>query len=121
MEVGEKRRNMAATHETQYRLRNDKQSVYQIEASVTKSGKSGLDGAEITGTIQSPGGSKFTYLVEFGGDFVVTKENFTPEMFLHTAISIMESQIESKRHVDTWLQVYRHSGLTETRPLSEKK
>ncbi len=112
---------MAATHETQYRLRNDKQSVYQIEASVTKSGKSGLDGAEVTGVIKAPTGATFTYLVEFGGDFVVTKENFTPEMFLHTAISIMQSQIESKRHSDTWLHVHRHSGLTETRPLSEKK
>ena len=108
---------MSKTVEKQYRLRNDSKEVFQIEASVTREHKSGDQGAEITGTITHRAKKPFKYVVEFGGEFTKTKKNFTPEMYLHTAISIMESQIESKKHVDTRLWVHKDSGLTETSPL----
>jgi len=108
---------MANEYETQYRLRNDAKQLFTIKARVTRSGKSGLEGAEITAHIEHISGRSFTYVVDFGGEFVETKENFTPEMFLHTAVSIVEAQIESKKYRDTLLQVHCHSGLTQTSPL----
>lgn len=111
---------MANSHEKQYSLRNDSKQTFTIKAEVSKANPSGDQGAEITATIYHKSKLPFTYVVEFGGDFVKTKKNFTPEMYLHTAISIVESQIESKRHVDTLLSVHKASGLTETRPLQKK-
>ena len=108
---------MAATYEKQYSLRNESAQLFTIHAEVTRSGKSGLDGAEITAKIEHVSGKSFTYVVDFSGEFVETKENFTPEMFLHTAISIMEAQLESKKYFDTHIAVHRHSGLSDTRPL----
>lgn len=105
---------MAISFEKQYSLRNDAQEVFTIEAFVSKSNKSGDEGAEITAKISHPTVDPFTFVVEFGGEFVKTKANFTPEMFLHTAISIVESQIESKKYLDTRLKVHKDSGLTET-------
>lgn len=108
---------MGTSHNLEYRLRNSPAETFQIKAQVTKSGKSGLDGAQITSDIQYSGGRSFRFVVEFGGDFVSSKENFTPEMFLHTAVSIVCSQLESKRYQDTLLRVHSHSGLTQTSPL----
>ena len=108
---------MANTVDKQYSLRNDSKEVFSIQAEVTKEYKKGDQGAEITAKISHPDHEPFTYVVEFSGDFVKTKKNFTPEMYLHTAISIVESQIESKKYVNTQLRVHKHSGLTETAPL----
>jgi hypothetical protein len=108
---------MANTVDKQYSLRNDSKEVFTIKAEVTKEHKTGDKGGEITAKISHPNIETFTFVVEFGGDFVKTKKNFTPEMFLHTAVSIVESQIESKRYVDTALKVHKASGLTETSPL----
>jgi hypothetical protein len=105
---------MAINHETQYSLRNDSGQLFTIRAEVTRSGKSGTDGAEITASIEHISGATFTYVVDFGGEFTETKANFTPEMYLHTAISIMEAQLESKKYQATLLRVHRHSGLTDT-------
>ena len=110
---------MSKSHQTQYTLRNNPSDIFDISAEVTKSGKSGADGAEITAQIKHVSGHAFCYKVEFGGEFAETKENFTPEMYLHTAISIMQSQLESKRYEDTLLKVHRHSGLTDTSPLGK--
>lgn len=109
---------MHTSHKTQYSLRNSPNDIFEIAASVTKSGKSGLDGAQVTADIKHVSGRGFRYVVEFGGDFVATKENFTPEMFLHTAISIVQSQVESKRYRDTLIKVHAHSGLMETSALT---
>ena len=108
---------MSTTHQTQYSLRNDKSDTFQISAGVSKSYSSGEQGAEITADVCHPTHGEFKYVVEFGGEFTKTKMNFTPEMYLHTAISIVQSQIESKKYVDTRLRVHRDSGLTETSPL----
>lgn len=105
---------MGMNHRKNYSLRNDPSVSFEIEARVTQSGRSGLDGAQITSDIKGVNGGAFRVVVEFGGEFVATKENFTPEMFLHTAISIVESQLESKRYRDTLLKVHSHSGLTQT-------
>jgi hypothetical protein len=109
---------MSTRHQTQYSLRNDKSQTFQIDAEITRSGKRGDEGAEVTAKIQPFQGLPFTFVVEFGGEFVQTKQNFTPEMYLHTASSIVQSQIESKRYRDTLLRVHKHSGLTETSPLA---
>ena len=105
---------MAETIEKKYSLRNDEAHAFDIEAEVTKSGKTGDKGAEITAHIRGGPDLNFSYVVEFGGDFVKTKENFTPEMYLLTALSIIESQLESKRYLDTKLSVLNDSGLTLT-------
>ena len=111
---------MSISHQKSYSLRNDSKQTFKIEAEVTRSGKSGDEGAEIEARITGPGEQSFKFVVEFGGDFVETKANFSPEMYLHTALSIVESQIESKRYRDTFLQVHRHSGLTATMPLEDR-
>ncbi|MFA5504340.1 MAG: hypothetical protein WC314_01305 [Vulcanimicrobiota bacterium] len=108
---------MAKAIEKIYKLRNHPGEVFTIRAQVTKENPTGDLGAEITATITHLDKRPFRYVVEFGGDFVKTKKNFTPEMFLHTAVSIVESQIESQKHEDTRLRVYKDSGLTETFPL----
>lgn len=110
---------MHTSHTTQYSLRNSPTDIFEIAAGVTKSGKSGLDGAQVTADIKHVSGHSFRYVVEFGGDFVASKENFTPEMFLHTAISIVQSQVESKRYSDTLIKVHAHSGLMETNSLGK--
>lgn len=109
---------MATLHKTQYSLRNDKAQVFHIQAEVTRSYAAGDQGAEITALIERPRGEPFRYIVEFGGEFTKSKKNFTPEMYLHTAISIVCSQLESQRYYDTKLSVHRDSGLTETEPLN---
>jgi hypothetical protein len=108
---------MANTVDKQYSLRNDSKEVFTIKAEVTEEYETGAQGATITAKISHQTIKPFTFVVEFGGDFVKTKSNFTPEMYLHTAISIVESQIESKKYVDTRLKVSKDSGLTETSPL----
>lgn len=107
---------MSHQHQTVYRLRNHPGRLFTIDASVTREGK---DGTAITAQIAETGKAPFTYLVEFGGEFIASKEDFDAEMFLHTAISVVQSQIESLRHSPTRLRVHHASGLIETTPLSQ--
>lgn len=100
-------------------MRNDSKRIFQIQAEVTSGKKAGTSGADIKAVVSEGENQPFTYVVKFSDEFVATKKDFTPEMFLHTAISIVEAQIESKKHVDTLLRVHRHSGLIETSPLKE--
>ena len=108
----------SAKTEKLYSLRNDAKRTFAISAEVTSGTKAGTKGAEIKASISEGEGKPFTYVVKFSDEFCATKKNFTPDMFLHTAISIMEAQIESKKHVDTLLEVHRHSGLIDTQPLN---
>lgn len=103
-------------HQTVYKLRNHPGRAFTIDASVTKQG---ADGASITAQIAEMGGKEpFIYVVEFSGGFASTKPNFDGEMYLHTAISVMRSQLESLQHRSTRLRVHRASGLIETSPLN---
>ena len=101
-------------HQTVYKLRNHPNRVFEIDASVTESGPGG---ATITAHITEAGKEPFTYRVEFGHEFTASKANFDAEMYLHTAISVMQSQIESHKHRSTLLRVHRGSGLIDTEPL----
>lgn len=104
-----------SAHQTVYKLRNHPGRAFAIEASVTEER---ADGALITAKIQEQGKSQsFTYVVEFGGAFTESKPHFTGEMYLHTALSLVQSQIESLQHRSTKMRVFRTSGLTETTPL----
>ncbi len=105
-----------SAHQTVYKLRNHPARKFSIAASVTEER---ADGAVISATIKEEGKSaEFTYVVEFGGAFTETKRHFTGEMYLHTALSLMQSQLESLKHRSTLMKVYRTSGLTETAPLN---
>jgi hypothetical protein len=101
-------------HQTAYKLRNHPHRVFQIDASV---GKADAKGATITAQISEGDKPPFTYVVDFGGEFVATKSNFDGEMYLHTAISLICSQIESHQHRSTRIRVHRASGLMDTEPL----
>lgn len=105
-----------ASHRTEYKLRNHPQRVFDIDASLSKEGK---DGTSVTAQVQErrAGSEPFTYLVEFSDAFIATKPDFDGEMYLHTAISVIQSQIESHLHRSTRLRVHRASGLIETSPL----
>lgn len=103
-----------ASHKTEYKLRNHPHRVFDIDASVTQEGK---DGTTITAQVCERGKEPFTYVVEFSEGFIATKPDFDGEMFLHTAISVIQSQVESHLHRSTRLRVHRASGLIETTPL----
>jgi hypothetical protein len=101
-------------HQTVYKLRNHPARAFTIDASITHADS---DGAVITAQVTEQGKEAFTYVVEFSDGFTATKGNFDGEMYLHTAISVVQSQIESLRHGSTRLRVHRASGLIETSPL----
>ena len=112
---------MSEIVEQKYSLRNEPEKVFSVCAKILKEVSDKEPGAEIEARIESESGQSFTYLVEFGDEFVSTKKDFTSEMYLHTALSIVKSQLESKVHRDTWFYLHRDSGLVQTRPLTEKK
>lgn len=103
-------------HQTVYKLRNHPERAFHIDASVAQAGPGG---ATITAQVTEEGKKPFTFQVEFEGEFTSTKEGFDGEMYLHTAISVMQSQIESHQHRSTLLRVHRGSGLIDTRPLQD--
>lgn len=104
-----------ASHQTVYKLRNHPERSFSINAAIERAGQ---DGATIVAEIQEGRREPFTYKVEFSGPFVETKKDFDGEMYLHTALSLVCSQIESLRHVPTLLRVRSASGLVQTEPLS---
>lgn len=104
-----------AKHQTLYRLRNHPQRAFAIEAEVRQHDPSQ---AVIAATIREGEGPPFLFEVEFGGPFLATKEHFTDEMLLHTALSIVTSQLESLQHRPTRLRVHQASGLIHTEPLA---
>lgn len=104
-----------ASYQTVYRLRNHPNRAFTIDASTTAED---AEGATIIAQVQEAGRPPFTYLVEFSEGFTATKKNFDGEMYLHTAISVVQSQIESLQHRSTRLRVHRASGLIETKPLN---
>jgi hypothetical protein len=106
---------MSDKHHSVYRLRNHPNRVFTLQASISKQDQ---DETVITAQISEEGKPPFTYVVEFTEEFVASKANFDGEMYLHTAVSVMQSQIESLRHRNTRLRVHRASGLIETSPLS---
>lgn len=103
-----------SNHQTVYKLRNHPGRAFSIDAAVTKVGEGG---ATITARVAEHGKTPFTYVVEFSEGFTSTKSNFDGEMYLHTAISVVQSQIESLQHRSTLLRVHHASGLIETSPL----
>jgi hypothetical protein len=103
-----------ASHQTVYKLRNHPNRAFTIDAAI---GAVDAKGAKVTAQIHEAGGQPFTFVVEFSEGFVSTKGNFDGEMYLHTAISVMQSQLESLQHRSTLLRVHRASGLIETEPL----
>ena len=103
-----------ASHQTVYKLRNHPERSFSIDASVSQSGS---EGATIVAKVSEAGREPFTYQVEFSGAFVETKRDFDPEMYLHTALSLVCSQIESLKHRPTLMRVQAASGLVQTEPL----
>ena len=102
-----------STHVHEYRLRNQPDRRFRIEASSRVDGSgAGLVRALVT----APEGSSFRYELVFEGDFTSTKACFDAEAFLHTALSLVEGQIESGVHRDTRFRTVRTSGLTLTEP-----
>ncbi len=102
------------TKKMRYQLRNDKSAAFKIEARGEGGGQSG---ATVRARIESEAGDAFTYEVVFKGDFVKTKADFTEEMYVLTALSVVQSQLESMVHQDTRLVVEQASGLITTSPL----
>ena len=98
-------------HREEYTLRNERQKKFTIEATATGGG---TEGAVVRGTVARYDGLKFRYEVVFRGEYAATKANFTDEMYLETGVSLMKSQIESHRHVDTRITLDVGSGLPRT-------
>lgn len=105
-----------AQHSTLYKLRNQPLRSFTISLRLQEeSAEKVAIAAHIKDQVH---GNTFDYRVEFSSDFIASKTNFDGEMYLHTALSVVQSQIESLQHRDTLLSVHRGSGLIETSPLS---
>lgn len=98
---------------SQYRLRNEPQKTFSVEASAEGAGASG---SVVRATVTRYDGLCFHYEIVFEGEFSASKPNFTEEMYLETALSIVHSQIESHVHRDTRMSVHEESGLMRTEP-----
>lgn len=113
------RKSSLSSHQSVYTMRNYPQRQFTINAELDKGSKSGTSGASVTGQIQEGSGDPFTYVVQFSDEFTSTKSNFNDEMYLLTAVSVMQSQIESHQHSGTLLRIHRDSGLIHTEPLKQ--
>ena len=98
-------------HREEYSLRNERQKKFTIEATAKGSG---AEGSVVRGQVARYDGLKFRFEVVFRGEYSSTKANFTEEMYLLTGLSLMKSQIESHRHVDTRITLDVASGLPIT-------
>ena len=102
-----------STHVHEYRLRNHPDRCFRVEAA---SHTPATGGALVRALVTAPEGQSFRYELVFEGDFVATKANLDAEAWLHTALSLVEGQIESGVHRDTRFRTLRTSGLTRTEP-----
>ncbi len=107
------------TFKKSYPLRNHQDRTFTIDARVADKAEDGSRLA-VQAEITEVGKDPFIYLVEFSDPFIATKANFTDEMFLHTAVAIMEAQLESLLHRSTILRIHRESGLIDTEPMKQK-
>lgn len=99
------------SYQTVHKLRNHPRRCFTIDAKVTSTEE---NGTVITVKVQEIGALPITYVVEFTGEFIETKDNFDNEMYLRTAAAIACSQIESLQYHSTRIKVNRESGLMET-------
>lgn len=109
---------MKDTVQSRYALRNDASKTFELQARAVTPSARDLPGCSVEIDITSSSGDSFRYRVEFSGDFVATKSDFTESMFLGTAVSVATAQLESLRHRSTRLLVHRASGLIDTEPLT---
>ncbi|MBI3928716.1 MAG: hypothetical protein HY319_24465 [Armatimonadetes bacterium] len=95
-------------HTIRYALRNEKEKTFEIDAVAEGAGSSG---STVKATITRFDGHSFRYEVVFRGEFARTKENFTEEMYLLTALDVMKAQLESHVHEHTRIVLEQASGL----------
>ena len=100
-----------AKKNVEYRLRNEPEKQFSIDASAKGSGKKG---SVIKALVKRYDEREFRYEVRFGGPFTETKDNFTADMYLETALNVVRSQIESHRHEDTLIVLEEASGLMDS-------
>lgn len=110
---------MSESLRSSYALRNHPGKTFELTARTVPSPdeNQSTSGCTVRVDIAPGGGEPFQLLIEFGGDFVATKREFTESMYLGTALSVATSQLESLRHRSTRLKVHRASGLIDTEPL----
>lgn len=104
-------RGAVESYRHEYCLRNQRDQRYLIEAEASGCG---AEGCRVKALITAPDGRAFRYEVCFEGEFAATKPGFDEEMYLHTALSIVQGQIESHVHEDTRIRVSSASGLLHT-------
>ncbi len=100
-----------AKKSVEYRLRNEPEKHFAIEAQAKGGGKKG---SVVKALVKRYDEREFRYEVRFGGPFAETKDNFTADMYLETALNVVRSQIESHRHEDTLIVLEAASGLMDS-------
>lgn len=93
----------------QYHLRNQPDVKFTLDFATLRIQESWVTRATIKRNDQV-----FRYEVVFSGDFIATKENFTAKMYEDTAVSLIRSQLESLRFVDSRITLRAASGLPIT-------
>ena len=105
-----------AKKDLNYRLRNEPEKHFSIQAKAEGSGKKG---SVVRALIKRYDEREFRYEVRFTGPFTETKDNFSADMYLETALNVIRSQLESHRHEDTVIVLEDASGLMHSSPGSK--
>jgi hypothetical protein len=98
-------------HQSLYKLRNTPSIRFSIEAETVHFGE---DGAVVHARIRRNDGVRFGYEVCFSREYCHTKPRFDGESYLHTALSVVHSQLESHIHRDTRITLQVNSGMPRT-------
>ena len=94
-----------------YQLRNDSSQTFALTSSASGEGQSGCT---VRVVVVRHDGHRFRMEVVFDGEYSASKANFTSDMYLDTALSLVRSQIESRVHRDTRIHLNVNSGLPIT-------
>ncbi len=108
---------MSESLRSSYALRNHPDKTFELTARTLPPSDESAVGCTVEIEVVPTDGVPFRIQIEFGGDFVATKQDFTQSMYLGTALSVATSQLESLRHRSTRLKIHRASGLIDTEPL----
>src|SRR5690606_31166322 len=104
-------RGAVESYRHEYCLRNQRDQKYLIEAEATGSG---LEGCVVKALITAPDGRTFRYEVRCGGAVASTEPALSEVRYLHTSLTFVRGQTESRMRQVSAIRVFSASGLLHT-------
>lgn len=104
---------MATLADTQsiYKLRNTPAIHFTVDVQVLGPDASG---ATVRASIKRNDGLRFRYEVVFSPEYCGSKPRFDADSYRETALSVINSQLESHVHRDTRIELRVNSGMPRT-------